>query len=147
MALASASPGAGGSAPATMITGGYESGSIPRGELVRAPLGRSPQLGAASSRAVADRGRIRLRYYIGSEPQSVASGVAQLFEIGCPHRLERPVTGGTFAAVPGLVIVNSSRTNPEPGLATAKRAWYEAVVNITSEPLQWKPFVTCAKSS
>ena len=84
-------------------------------------------------------------HYIAAQSQTVAPGVAQLFEIGCPHGSEQPVTGGSFASLPGLVVVNSSRANPQPGLPTAKRAWYEAVVNITAGALQWKPFMTCEK--
>jgi hypothetical protein len=145
LAIAPASPSSGSSAAAGVIAGSYEIGSISRGELVPAASTVFGP-GASARRADPKLRRVRLRYYIGAEPQAVAPGVAQLFEIGCPHRAERPVTGGSFASLPGLVVVNSSRTNPQPGLPTAKRAWYEAVVNITAETLQWKPFVTCARS-
>jgi hypothetical protein len=98
------------------------------------------------SQSKAKRGRIKLSYYIGAEFQTIAPGIAQLFEIGCPVKRERPLAGGSFAPLPGLVVVNSSRDNPQPGSATAERAWYEAVLNITAAPLLWKPFVTCSQS-
>jgi hypothetical protein len=87
-----------------------------------------------------------LSYYVGVDFQEVEPGGAQLFEIRCPTRGEQPLAGGTFAPVAGLVSVSSSRMNPSPDFPTRPRAWYEAVVNIMSTPLRWKPFVTCANA-
>jgi hypothetical protein len=139
------SPGAGRLATSYDTGGAIGAGSLepaPRGKV--APLAPSPPGAGTSGRR--ERTRVKLRYYIGVDFQTVAPGNAQLFEIRCPHERERPLTGGTFAPAGGLAVVNSSRTNPSPDLPTNERAWYEAVLNITSAPLQWKPFVTCVRS-
>jgi len=87
----------------------------------------------------------KLKYYIGTEFQIVASGDAQLFEVRCPAAGDQPLTGGVFATTSGLVISNSSRTSPVPAFPTHSRAWYEAVYNPTGAQLAWKPFLTCMR--
>jgi hypothetical protein len=91
------------------------------------------------------RARLKLAHYIGVDFQTIPPGGAQLFEIRCPNAAERPLAGGSFAPSHGLVAVNSSRMSPSTEVPTAPRAWYQAVVNIMSVPLQWKPIVTCAR--
>jgi len=142
----------GGSGPwAGELATSYEpGGAIGTGPLEPASRGEIALLGSAGSRgagasAQRERIRVKLKYYIGVDFQAVAPGDAQLFEIRCPRERERPLTGGTFAPAGGLVVVNSSPTNPSPGLPTNTRAWYEGVLNITAAPLQWKPFVTCVR--
>jgi hypothetical protein len=104
-------------------------------------LGSGARLGPGA----AARGRLKLAYYIGVEFQTISPGGAQLFEIRCPDAAEKPLGGGSFAPSPGLVVVNSSRMSPSTEVPTAPRAWYQAVVNIMSVPLQWKPIVTCGR--
>jgi hypothetical protein len=113
-----------------------------RREIARIDSPPPPRAGAAGRHR---RPPVQLKYYIGVDFQTVAPGGAQLFEIRCPHERERSLTGGTFAPAGGLVVVNSSSTNPSPDLPTSERAWYEAVLNLTSAPQQWKAFVTCAR--
>ena len=86
----------------------------------------------------------KLSYFVTVDPVVVAPAgqpeSASLFAIRCPAR-QQPVTGGVLAPQPGLSVTNSSRTNPVG--KTVARAWYEGVVNFTSSPLEWKPFLTC----
>jgi hypothetical protein len=121
----------------------YERVTVAGGELERAgvPVPAGP-LGAARGKD-RDGGRLRLSYYVGVDFQEVPPGGAQLFEIRCPTKGEQPLAGGTFAPVPGVVTVSSSRVNPDPEFPTRPRAWYQAVVNIMGTTLRWKPFVTC----
>lgn len=128
-------------APATAA--GYEREVVRAGELERVRTGDLPGAGRAA-RAGDEQQRLRLSYYIGVDFEEVEPGGAQLFEIRCPTRGEQPLAGGTFAPTGGLVTVSSSRINPSTEFPTRPRAWYEAVVNIMSTPLRWKPFVTCA---
>ena len=105
----------------------------------------NPGIAAGARRASDDRPEgLELSYYVGVDFQEVEPGGAQLFEIRCPDRGEQPIAGGTFSPVGGLIAVSSSRVNPSTEFPTRPRAWYEAVVNIMSTPLRWKPFVTCA---
>lgn len=101
--------------------------------------------GARRGPGGAARWRLKLAHYIGVEFQTISPGGAQLFEIRCPDAAEKPLAGGSFAPSPGLVVVNSSRMSPSTEVPTAPRAWYQAVVNIMSVPLQWKPIVTCGR--
>ena len=136
-AVAGSAPAAG--VPVAAATAGEYQRTVLRGADLE-PAGGAP--GAA--RADRDEaGNLDLSYYIGVDFQEVKPGEAQLFEIRCPTKGEQPVAGGTFAPVAGLITVSSSRVNPLPASPTRSRAWYEAVVNIMSTPLRWKPFVTC----
>jgi hypothetical protein len=147
--VASRATGGGASPWAAELATSYgPGGAIGAGPLEPAPRGDVARLASARGTGASARrkpARLKLKYYIGVDFQTVAPGDAQLFEIRCPNERERPLTGGTFAPAGGLVIVNSSRTNPSPGLPSSERAWYEAVLNITETPLQWKPFVTCVR--
>jgi len=140
--------GAGAVPPADLIAARYSTVLIPGSELERAPshdvagVRAGPEAGPAKGKPDSG-GRLELSYYIGVDFQTVPPGGAQLFEIRCPTRGEQPLTGGPFAPVTGLVAVNSSQTNPQLGFPSRPRAWYQAVVNITSAPLTWKPFVSC----
>lgn len=109
-------------------------------------LGKAaPSLGGANRKPGGRRARLQIKYYVGVEFQPVPPGGAQLFEIRCPDQGEQPLTGGMLAHTPGLVEVNSSRTNPIADFPTRPRAWYEAVFNITGATLEWKPFLTCGR--
>ena len=125
---------------AAATAGSYERVSLGGDDLERVAAPSVAGGGRAASRR---RPGLELAYYIGVDFQVVEPGGAQLFEIRCPTRGEQPVVGGTFAPVAGLITVSSSRVNPSSELPTRPRAWYEAVVNVMSTPLQWKPFVTC----
>ena len=129
--------------PATPLAqaaaGGYERVTIAGDDLE--PAG-ARALGGGS-RAANEEEALGLSYYVGVDFQEVEPGGAQLFEIRCPTKGEQPIAGGTFAPVAGLLTVSSSRVNPSTAFPTRPRAWYEAVVNIMSTPLRWKPFVTC----
>lgn len=125
---------------AAATAGGYERITLAGDDLE--PAG-APRLSGASRAANEHDSALDLSYYIGVDYQEVEPGGAQLFEIRCPTKGEQPLAGGTFAPVAGLVSVSSSRVNPSPDFPTRPRAWYEAVVNIMSTPLRWKPFVTC----
>jgi hypothetical protein len=125
---------------AAATTGGYERVMLAGDDLEPASAERVS--GSPRGAKVEDPG-VELSYYIGVDYQEVEPGGAQLFEIRCPTKGEQPIGGGTFAPVAGLVSVSSSRVNPSPDFPTRPRAWYEAVVNIMSTPLRWKPFVTC----
>jgi hypothetical protein len=118
---------------AAATAGGFERVVVRGGDLE--PVG-TPRAGSRAK-------GLKLAYYIGVDFQEVAPGEAQLFEIRCPTKGEQPITGGTFAPVAGLISVSSSRVNPSTEFPTRPRAWYEAVVNVMSTPLRWKPFVTC----
>ena len=112
------------------------------------PAGDPSAAGASRDAATArakhpKRASLKLSYYVGVDFQEVEPGGAQLFEIRCPEKGEQPLAGGTFAPVPGVAVVSSSRLNPQPGSVTRPRAWYLGVVNIMSTSLRWKPFVTC----
>jgi len=120
------------------ISGGALEPATPR---AFAGLASGTRLGPGT----AARRRLKLAHYIGVDFQTLSSGGAQLFEIRCPEGAEKPLAGGTFAPSPGLVVVNSSRLSPSTEVPTAPRAWYQAVVNIMSVPLQWKPIVTCGR--
>ncbi len=125
---------------AAATAGGYERVTLAGDDLEPA----SAQRVSGSARAGKDEEPgLDLSYYVGVDYQEVEPGGAQLFEIRCPTKGEQPLAGGTFAPVAGLVSVSSSRVNPSPDFPTRPRAWYEAVVNIMSTPLRWKPFVTC----
>jgi len=104
------------------------------------------RIAGSARRAKEQEPGLDLSYYVGVDFQEVGPGGAQLFEIRCPTKGEQPLAGGSFAPVAGLVSVSSSRMNPSPDFPTRPRAWYEAVVNIMSTPLRWKPFVTCANA-
>jgi hypothetical protein len=126
---------------AAATAGGYERVTLAGDDLERAG---APLLSGTARRAANKQGSaLELSYYIGVDYQEVEPGGAQLFEIRCPTKGEQPLGGGTFAPVAGLVTVNSSRVNPSTDFPTRTRAWYEAVVNVMSTPLRWKPFVTC----
>ena len=135
-------PGGGSSPPAARIAAGYQPGGTISGSELR-PATRSES--ALSGAGSPGKSRLVLTYYVSLDLQTVAPGGAQLFEIHCPKEGEQPLTGGVLAAVPGLIMVNSSRTSPSADFPTNPRAWYEAVMNVTAEPLQWKPFVTCGR--
>jgi hypothetical protein len=122
----------------------YEREVIGASELERVEAGSAPGAGRAAGAAGAKEHGLELSYYIGVDFEEVEPGGAQLFEIRCPTRGEQPLAGGTFAPTAGLVTVSSSRVNPSTEFPTRPRAWYDAVVNIMSTPLRWKPFVTCA---
>jgi hypothetical protein len=132
-------------APATATAQRFERVTLADDELE--PVSGRGARGAGALRAKdRTRTRLRLSYYVGVDFQEVEPGGAQLFEIRCPEEGEQPLAGGTFAPVPGVVTVSSSRVNPQPGSATRPRAWYEGVVNIMSTTLRWRPFVTCGKA-
>jgi hypothetical protein len=114
-------------------------------EPVPHPHFAGPASGAGLGRGRLAKERLKLAYYIGVEFQTISPGDAQLFEIRCPAAARKPLAGGSFAPSPGLVVVNSSRMSPSTEVPTAPRAWYQAVVNIMSVPLQWKPIVTCGR--
>jgi hypothetical protein len=119
---------------------GYERVVVGAQELEAVDFGLAP----GADRASGDNPKgLELSYYVGVDFQEVEPGGAQLFEIRCPTKGEQPMSGGTFAPVAGLVTASSSRVNPSTEFPTRPRAWYEAVVNIMSTPLRWKPFVTC----
>lgn len=150
-ALAAAGSGDGAGPTSDRIAAGYavhriagaelEPASGPQVAVLRAP---APSTASANGKPKKKRrAGLRLKYYIGVDFQAVPPGGAQLFEIRCPTRGEQPLTGGMFAPLPGLVAVNSSQTNPQPGFPSRPRAWYQAVVNLQATALQWKPFVTC----
>lgn len=148
-AFAASGSGEGAAATAELIAGDYQRPvRIAGADLEPAP-GREVAVASSASGAGSGAGdqpakrRLKINYYIGVEFQTVAPGVAQLFEIRCPTRGEQPLTGGMSAPVPGLVAVNSSRTNPQPGFPSRPRAWYQAVINLQATALEWKPFVTC----
>ena len=125
---------------APAIAAGYERVVVGAQELE--PV--DPGIVAGEGRASGDKPQgLELSYYVGVDFQEVEPGGAQLFEIRCPDRGEQTIAGGTFSPVGGLIAVSSSRVNPSTEFPTRPRAWYEAVVNIMSTPLRWKPFVTC----
>jgi hypothetical protein len=127
-------------APAT--AGSYERVTIGGDELEPATIPQEGVAGSARAGSGEKKG-LRLSYYVGVDFQEVEPGGAQLFEIRCPVKGEQPIAGGTFAPVAGLISVSSSRVNPSNSFPTRPRAWDQAVVNIMSTPLRWKPFVTC----
>jgi hypothetical protein len=141
-----AATGSGGGAPAaSSIDVSLSHGELSEGALEPAAPRAELAPGARLGPGAAARARLKLAYYIGVEFQTISPGGAQLFEIRCPDAAEKPLGGGSFAPSPGLAVVNSSRMSPSTEVPTAPRAWYQAVVNIMSVPLQWKPIVTCGR--
>jgi hypothetical protein len=145
-----AATGGGFSAPVSLLAAGYDPGEpLSAGKLEpasRREAARSSSAPGPRAAAKHKRAEVKLKYYIGADFLTVAPGIAQLFEIRCPKSGEQPLTGGSFEPAGGLVVVNSSRTNPSPDFPTSPRAWYEAVINVTATPLQWKPFATCVRN-
>jgi hypothetical protein len=125
---------------ASVTAAGYDPVVLGPDDLERV---RAGSLGGAGRAGNEKDASLELSYYVGVDFQHVPPGGAQLFEIRCPTRGEQPIAGGAQAPVAGLVSVSSSRVNPSSEFPTRPRAWYEAVVNIMSTPLRWKPFVSC----
>ena len=103
------------------------------------------RIGARAAGAAASRKSAKLSYFISVNFETVVPGGAELYEIRCPAK-RQPVTGGVFAASPGLAVTNSSRTSPDPDRPTLSGAWYEGVTNLTAGSLQWKPVLVCIRS-
>ena len=138
-ALAHAAPviGIGAVAPATSFDASRGTVVLHAGDLER--------VGARAAGAAASRKSAKLSYFMTVNFETVVPGGDELYEIRCPAK-RQPVTGGVFAAGPGLAITNSSRTSPDPDRPTVSGAWYEGVTNLTAASVQWKPVLVCIRS-
>ena len=103
------------------------------------------RIGARAAGAVTSDRSARLSYFTTVNFETAVPGGGELYEIRCPEK-RQPVTGGVFAASPGLAVTNSSRTSPDPDRPTLSGAWYEGVTNLTAGSLQWKPVLVCIRS-
>ena len=131
-----------GSAPATAPPA---TRSTPRRGAVVLDAATSSASAARAAGAEASRKSAKLSYFMTVNFETVVPGGDELYEIRCPAK-RQPVTGGVFAASPGLAVTNSSRTSPDPDRPTLSGAWYEGVTNLTAASLQWKPLLVCIRS-